>query len=113
MRYPLTASSSGSAGPLLEMWAYEASRLFRDRLVGGKAQQEFDNILTSVVRSDWSLDIAYLQHEGGPSYVTWGASQKGRGLFGRPLGRLSSSDTEKVVTKGVMAYGELVAQLPA
>ena len=81
--------------------------------MGDKAQEQFDDILNSVVRTDWSVDLSTLEQEGAPSYVTWGSSQKGKGLFGRPLGRLSSSDMEGVVTKGVMAYSEFVGLLVA
>ena len=127
MRYPLSSSSeggktsaAGGSGPLLEMWAYEACRLFRDRLVGEKAHKQFDEILTSVVRADWSLDLSSLMQEGGAMYVTWagataaaaagqgqGQGQGGSALFGKPLGRLSSADMEEVVAKGVVSYGEL------
>ncbi len=127
MRYPLaqpdsadsaTAQGGGahqSPRVLLEMWAYEACRLFRDRLVGGKSQEQFDTILTSVVRSDWSVDLSSLGHEGKPLYVTWGASasqQQGGGRdmlgaqFGKPLGRLSSADMHETVAKGVLSFGE-------
>ncbi len=115
MRYPLAQSNSADSaqggGALLEMWAYEACRLFRDRLVGTKAQEKFDTILSSVVQSDWSVDLSSLQREGKPLYVTWGASAgKGdalRAQFGRSLGRLSSADMQETVAKGVLAYGEL------
>lgn len=124
MRYPLASSSmeggvAGSLGghtqgALLEMWTYEACRLFRDRLVGQKAQEQFDAILSSVVRSDWSFDLSSLEREGGAMYVTWGSTQMGKGVgsgvFGRPLGRLSTTDMEEIVAKGVVAYGKSVVR---
>lgn len=93
------------------MWAYEARRLFRDRLVGEKAMDQFDAILSSVLRSDWSVDIASLNQSGGAFYVTWGASHgmspdPTLSCFGRPLGRLSAADLQEIVTKGITAYGE-------
>lgn len=117
MRYPFAASSEGgvvigshSHTELLEMWAYEACRLFRDRLVGDKAQEKFDSILNSVVRSDWSSDLSVLEHKGGAMYVTWGSTQTKTvsGVFGRPLGRLSCGDMEEMVAKEVVAYGESI-----
>lgn len=93
----------------MEMWAYEARRLFRDRLVGQKSQDQFDDILSSVVRSDWSTDLSSLDHEGGAMYVTWGSAHKQDVVsnpFGRPLGRLSSADMEEIVAQGVVAYGK-------
>ena len=42
---------------MLEIWGYEARRLFRDRLVGQDGANKFDNILMNVVRGDWSANI--------------------------------------------------------
>lgn len=42
---------------VVEVWAYEASRLFRDRLVDADSVNRFDNILLSVARGDWSVNI--------------------------------------------------------
>ena len=42
---------------VLEVWAYEAFRLFKDRMVGIDSINRFDNILMSVVRADWSSNI--------------------------------------------------------
>ena len=58
LRYDLTAGAKDStADTVLEIWAYEARRLFRDRIVGQDNRSKFDNMLQSVVRSDWSSDI--------------------------------------------------------
>jgi dynein heavy chain 2 len=42
---------------VLEIVAYEARRLFRDKIVGVKELHLFDNILTSVLQGDWGSDI--------------------------------------------------------
>ena len=42
---------------VLEVWCYEAYRLFRDRLVGADARNRFDNIMATVVRSEWSANV--------------------------------------------------------
>lgn len=42
---------------VLEVLAYEARRLFRDRIVGTKELQIFDNILTNVFQGDWGSDV--------------------------------------------------------
>ena len=42
---------------VLEVWAYEALRLFKDRMVGVDSINRFDNILQSVVRADWSSNV--------------------------------------------------------
>lgn len=111
LRYPLSSQEGErhlSVEGLLEMWAYEACRLFRDRLVGQKAQEKFDSLLDSVVRSDWSVDLS--SRGGGAMYVTWGAvSKQAAGLgakFGHPLGRLSTEDMHSMVGKTMTAYGK-------
>lgn len=42
---------------VLEVVAYEARRLFRDRLVSSKDRHTFDNFLSSIIRGDWSSDV--------------------------------------------------------
>ena len=109
LRYPLS-DSSDTQDRLLEMWAYEARRLFRDRLVGEKALDQFDAILNSILRFDWSADSSSLDQEGGAFYVTWGSHHSSLSddigtQFGRSLGRLSAVDMQEMVTKAVIAYG--------
>ncbi len=54
LRYDLTGGSSdGSSKHVLEVWAYEAHCLFRDRIVGQDSLRTFDNILLSVMRAEW------------------------------------------------------------
>lgn len=58
LRYDLNAGAKeGSSDHLLEIWAYEARRLFRDKIVGSDGLNKFDSILMSVIRSDWSTNI--------------------------------------------------------
>jgi len=40
---------SSSIEEVLEVWSYEAKRLFQDRLVGEKAQETFDTLLSSIL----------------------------------------------------------------
>ena len=96
---------------LLEMWSYEARRLFRDRLVGEKAIDQFDAILGSVLQSNWSASLTSLDQDGSVFYVTWGSPQssKADGIgnqFGRPLGRLSATDMQEVVARAVTTFGK-------
>ena len=93
------------------MWAYEGRRLFRDRLVSEKSLDQFDSILNSVLRSDWSTDASSLDQDGGAFYVTWGSPHSTSSVdtisaqFGRALGRLSATDLQDIVTKEIIAYG--------
>ncbi len=118
MRYPLSqdGGSQQSSHVLLEIWAYEACRLFRDKLVGEKSQKQFDDMLNTVIQSDWSVDLSQEgDGEARCAYVSWGvAGGKDTALssrFGRPLGRLSGADMEEVVNKAVVAYGESIIML--
>lgn len=52
--FPLAQSNVTDS--VLEVVAYEARRLFRDRLVSSKDLHTFDNILSSIIRGDWSSD---------------------------------------------------------
>ena len=97
-----------SAVSLLEMWTYEARRIFRDRLVGDKACDKFENILTSVLQTDWSVDLATSEAEG-VFYVTWGHTPSTPNLsssFGQQLGRLAAADMEEIVAKAIISYGK-------
>ncbi|CAB3978327.1 cytoplasmic dynein 2 heavy chain 1-like [Paramuricea clavata] len=117
-RYTVDSSSIGAtAEHLLEICAYEARRLFRDRMVGEHAEK-CDSIITSVIRSDWSV---HLENLDTSYYVTWGGSAKAvaaeqteasAGIsstslhaFGRPLGRLGPTDLRQVLAKGMLTYG--------
>ncbi|KAG8523219.1 Cytoplasmic dynein 2 heavy chain 1, partial [Galemys pyrenaicus] len=111
-RYDLEGGSSNH--PLdyvLEIVAYEARRLFRDKIVGAKELHLFDSILTSVFQGDWGSDI--LDNMAGCFYVTWGARHSGTRAVpgqplpphGKPLGKLNSADLKDVIKKGLIHYG--------
>uniref|UniRef100_A0A665UBA6 Dynein cytoplasmic 2 heavy chain 1 n=1 Tax=Echeneis naucrates TaxID=173247 RepID=A0A665UBA6_ECHNA len=94
---------------VLEVVAYEARRLFRDRLVSSKDLHTFDNILSSIIHEDWGSDVTNNMTDG--FYVTWGASEgavtaPGQSLppHGKQLGRLDSADLKQVIQKGVVLY---------
>ncbi|PNI44695.1 DYNC2H1 isoform 3 [Pan troglodytes] len=97
---------------VLEIVAYEARRLFRDKIVGAKELHLFDIILTSVFQGDWGSDI--LDNMSDSFYVTWGARHNsgaraapGQPLppHGKPLGKLNSTDLKDVIKKGLIHYG--------
>ena len=109
LRYDASGDSGNSAETLLKIWAYQAKRLVSDRLVGRENVEKFENMLTSVIRNDWSVTIEDLNDA---YYVTWGSgggiSQTGNvpGSFGRPLGLLSRQDFKQIVSKGLIAYSK-------
>lgn len=58
LRYDLTGGSKeNTSDHVLEIFAYEARRLFRDRIVGQEGENKFDNVLMNVVRGDWSANV--------------------------------------------------------
>lgn len=54
---PFLGSSKHPLDYVLEIVAYEARRLFRDKIVGAKELHLFDSILISVFQGDWGSDI--------------------------------------------------------
>ncbi|CAH2225380.1 cytoplasmic dynein 2 heavy chain 1 [Pelobates cultripes] len=111
-RYDLSGGSSKqNQDYVLEIVAYEARRLFRDRLVTIKELNIFDNILLSVLQGDWGSDV--LDNMTDSFYVTWGALHEAGAVFapgqslpphGRPVGRLNSVDLKDVIKKGIIQY---------
>lgn len=55
--FALSGSSNHPLDYVLEIVAYEARRLFRDKIVGAKELHLFDNILASVFQGDWGSDV--------------------------------------------------------
>ncbi len=41
----------------MEVCAYEACRVFRDRLVAKEDRNAFDNILASAIRASWAVNV--------------------------------------------------------
>ena len=59
LRYDFSSmKNDNSSDNLLEVWTYEACRLFKDRLVGNDAQEKFDQLLEKVLRADWSSNAS-------------------------------------------------------
>uniref|UniRef100_A0A9J7YQK8 Cytoplasmic dynein 2 heavy chain 1 n=1 Tax=Cyprinus carpio carpio TaxID=630221 RepID=A0A9J7YQK8_CYPCA len=108
LRYDLSAGKS-AVDSVLEVVAYEARRLFRDRIVSSKDLNVFENILSSVIRGDWGSDA--LDDMTDTYFVTWAASHEGRSPgqplppHGKPLGRLTAADLSEIIHKGIVLYG--------
>lgn len=71
---------------VLEVLAYEACRLFRDRIVGMKELQVFDNILSKVFQGDWGSDV--LDNMAGKPFEAYHTNLKY--LFRKCLAKLDS-----------------------
>ncbi|OWF37256.1 Cytoplasmic dynein 2 heavy chain 1 [Mizuhopecten yessoensis] len=113
LRYDLAAGAKeGSSDHVLHIWAYEARRLFRDRIVGTEGLNKFDSILMSTIRADWSANIFDVLED--EFFVTWGArSESGAPAVaagaplppnGKPLGKLGVDDLTAVIERGLKLY---------
>ena len=91
-----------SPSSVLEVWAYEACRLFRDKLVTEEDIEKFDMILKNVLYSDWNSKAA--DNLKQTVYTTSGdanfSARSPLPKFGRGLGRLPLQNWEQVVEKG-------------
>ena len=55
LRYDLLSiKNDATPDNLLEIWTYEACRLFKDRLVGSDAREKFDQLIDKTLKTDWS-----------------------------------------------------------
>lgn len=53
-------ASHSSSSNLLHVWFYEATCLFRSRLVGSNAKTTFDQLINSVLETVWSTNTQKL-----------------------------------------------------
>ena len=107
LRYSLQEAPEESS--LLEVFAYEARRLLRDRLVGSKHQEMFDALLATVMREEWSFDCTSLVKGDGLYFTTFGVSggiTRSEASQGLPLGRLSGSDLSDTLSKTMKQYSK-------
>ena len=96
------------------MFAYEARRLLRDRLVGSKHQEMFDSLLATILREEWSFDCGFLAKGDGVYFTTFGVSSgtpHTKSTQGHPLGRLSGTDLSETLSKTMKQYSELAEPL--
>jgi len=100
MRYDLSSID------LLEAWRHEASRIFRDRLVGTDSQTRFDGLANGVLRKDWKVvpDLRDI-------YFTAVGSVPSPGQSMRMLNRMARKDFELVVQQGLMTYERVAKEL--
>lgn len=93
---------------LLEVWAYEAYRLFRDRIVGDEGKKKFDTFFEESLKVNW--DASVLESLEGKYFSTFAADVEGEGP-GKPvpengmtLGTFGLDDFNQVLDKALVAY---------
>ena len=93
----------GGGEELLDVFAYEAQRLFRDRLVDVDSEQRFDSMLLGLLRQHWG-------HTPALDGVFFSSLDAGRGDAsgaaggGRPLLRISADDFKATVARELEVY---------
>lgn len=108
MRYNLSEiESDSSTEPLLQIWAYEACRIFQDRLVDQDAKRQFTSILSSVLQDEWR-SAGLLQKLSDYYYITWAtsiSSAAGRlPPFGKVLQCVKPDFIENLLVKAINRF---------
>lgn len=97
---------------VLDVLAYEARRLFRDRLVDADSQTQFDAVLNSVLKQQWrhaaKLQDVYFsslhcRKAGGGADAT-ASSDSSSSFSASPLRRIASDDYTQVISQGLVLY---------
>ena len=96
-----------SVDTFLNAWAYEANRIFRDRLVGAKSQDQFDSMRRNAMIQFFNanVDVEKLCYT---SMVTFGDN----GVPSGDLRRISMGDYKKMVEEGLKSYEREVKGMP-
>ncbi|EKX39469.1 hypothetical protein GUITHDRAFT_160010 [Guillardia theta CCMP2712] len=94
MRYEITTHE------VLDVLAYEAQRIFRDRLVGEDAMRSFDSsVLGDILRTEWNHKVDLKN----TFFTTWlYAGEKNENF--QMLGRSGGEDLEAVIQQGITLY---------
>jgi dynein heavy chain 2 len=88
-------------------WAYEACRIFRDRLVGEDAQSTFDSILRNAVMAFFNMDV-------DPDQLRFTSllTPSDEGVPNGQMMSISTEDYEKMVVDGMKSYERDVREMP-
>ena len=90
---------------ILQTWAYESMRLFRDKLASENDKRKFDLLVSSTLSSDWSSNV-YDSFDN----IFFSTAGSGESLssamppFGRSLGKLSKKDWEATIERGATVF---------
>eukprot|EP00927_Polykrikos_kofoidii_P027109 TRINITY_DN23975_c0_g4_i1.p1 TRINITY_DN23975_c0_g4~~TRINITY_DN23975_c0_g4_i1.p1 ORF type:complete len:2595 (-),score=618.45 TRINITY_DN23975_c0_g4_i1:108-6821(-) len=96
-----------SADSVLEAWAYESCRIFRDRLVGDEAKSYFDNLLKNSMLAFFNTEIE-VDKLIFSSMLTFGDEGVPKG----DMTKVSRDDYTKMVKDGMKSYEREVKDLP-
>jgi dynein heavy chain 2 len=102
LRYEATSTET-----FFEAWAFEANRIFRDRLVGVEAQANFDNLLKNAMIQYFNADID-VDSLCFTSLMTFADE----GVPSGTLKKISREDYKKFVEQGKVSYEREAKDLP-
>jgi dynein heavy chain 2, cytosolic len=85
---------------LYEVWGYEASRIFKDRMVLGKNNKNHVRVFEGLLADKLRQDLGYSEAINC-FYTTWSATHEGSGP---PMGRVSAENLETIMKQGLLAY---------
>lgn len=58
----------------LQVWLYEACRLFRDKLAEDEDLAKFDLVILTCLQNDWNVDMADALRNSATYFVTAGVA---------------------------------------
>lgn len=110
IRYNLTEiQSDSSTEPLLQIWAYEACRIFQDRLVDSDAKKVFMSILSEVLQDEWR-SVGIIKNLSEYYYITWsttlGSSAGRLPPFGKVMQCVKPDFIENLLVKAINRFSK-------
>ena len=112
LRYNLTElKNDTSVDSLLQVWAYEACRIFHDRLVDKEARKQFLSILGGVLSDDWRAN-GIMSKLDDFFYISWTSSATSSGAgrlppFGKVLEAVKSDFIENMLVKAINRFSKI------
>ena len=95
---------------LLQVWAYEACRIFQDRLVDDESRKQFANVLSGILQDEWRSG-GIMSKLDGIFYITWvnstASSSAGRlPAFGKTLECVKPDFIENLLVKAINRFSK-------
>eukprot|EP01116_Phalansterium_solitarium_P024805 TRINITY_DN91_c0_g1_i4.p1 TRINITY_DN91_c0_g1~~TRINITY_DN91_c0_g1_i4.p1 ORF type:complete len:4085 (+),score=2013.94 TRINITY_DN91_c0_g1_i4:171-12425(+) len=100
-RYDLASNN------LLEVWANESRRIFRDRLVDAPSKEKFDKILDGVLKSGWATEFKLVES----FFTTVGSEAIDERTKQKLLRKTTASEFKEDVAKALIVFERDVKEL--
>ena len=96
-----------SVDTFLDAWAYEANRIFRNRLVGAESQDQFDSMLQNAMIQFFNADM-----DVEKLYYTSMVTFRDDSVPSGDLRSISMADYKKMVEESLKSYEREVKDMP-